>query len=130
MILQEEGIYDLEKLELDKVHQIQGSQESLPPPPENPAILPEVFDGRQAVPYCKELHREKLLEKLSNIPEVTIISFPIGEQDKTQEFTALLVDKKASEETNGTSTEPAGKTEACSLKRANTILQSAFQERG
>ena len=99
MILQEEGIYDLEKLELDKAHQIQGSQESLPPPPENPAILPEVFDGRQAVPYCKELHREKLLEKLSNIPEVTIISFPIGEQDKTQEFTALLVDKKASEET-------------------------------
>ena len=99
MILQEEGIYDLEKLELDKVHQNQGSQESLPPPPENPAILPEVFDGRQAVPYCKELHREKLLEKLSSIPEVTIINFPIGEQDKVQEFTALLVDKKASEET-------------------------------
>jgi hypothetical protein len=99
LILQETEIYDLEKLELNKVQQTQGSPESLPPVPEDPAILPhKVFKLQLAIPYCEQRHRRRLLENLGSLPAVTILTFTIGEQGKAQEFTVLLVDKEASEE--------------------------------
>jgi hypothetical protein len=99
LILQETAIYDLEKLELNRVQQTQGSPESLPQVPEDPAILPhKVFKLQLAIPYCEKRHRGRLLENLGSLPEVTILTFTIGKQGKALEFTVLLVDKEASEE--------------------------------